>query len=729
VFAAYNKLYTDIRDPEAVDLTLDPFDVRDETLLNSSFVAGAKNSSFLSEMHDSLQNTQREVFNYLAALSDVVNGELSKGANRSTDLRILTQTLDANVLVAGDDFADYSRIDKSLSQDQIEVVPLGGAVSLSRTGSVDVVAETEPDIFVDGPAGLYEGKKYGTLAPVSTAEPEGRAFRFEATSGTYREVEGRGLSPELESRYQTISAFFDSNPAQKAQAGLSGELTPSVGLSIAKSSGSFAGLSIQEWDQIANNFHYERTFVDAPPTVLELGEKLNPDTRDTARNTDPFSFLTQIGKGDIEEVNEKRKSIVDDSSDTYWQAELVVDTTDEFNRVRFDESTQEAVPLLDFETLTRQVQDQFDRGRDLNVSVTLDFKYPRLINFVTLLPMHFHESQVLEVTGISYSFDGSDYISIPEALGNGFERSLVSDVNKELTGVEVALSLSANKYALSGNGLFAFDSVSARYLRISLRERVPVPVIYHTVRFLLHRTVTTRVKKTSFWKVKRSTSVEHYSKVIDLDYAQSLQMIVNEVDKEQYVGDPFSIQKTGHTNSAGRFFGTDTRRRVEDTGWELMDVVLIPKYDKARYVLGIRELRVFSYTYSGVGNFVSTPFFTPKPIETVSLIVNESIPSSIAEEVAAPLKYYFSIDDGANWSPIAAIGSRTQFAGGVHVPQIYHVNSAVPNNQRDLNVGYVDTSNPPRSVRFKAIFTRGSNENVTPLLKGYRLKLRVKGGL
>jgi len=783
LFQTYRDIHENLRDPEQIYLPIDEFDIREVTLFNTPFSRAHRNLRFLLEMHQRLQESQRSSFNYLSALEEVGRYSITKATNRSIDLKIVSETLEGSTVVAGDDFLDSNKIDKGKVTDdkRAELSPLGNALTLKRLSVEDSLENRDAlNIEVKGPGGFYEGKKYGRIVPADVV-PEGNSFKFETVQGSYSTVQVEGTSAELQSRFEALSAFFESNPTQRSAAGLEGALTTSYGLSVARQSGSFGGLTIDEWEQVAGNFHTERVFSEdvAISSPNAYGDKASIDQRNDDRTVTALNAKVVVKKGLPTEVLEQRMKMVDDNPDTYWQGEVVVDTSRDLNRVRYDEKMQGPVPELDLEQLSTVIQQQYD-DRDVEVDITFDLGEAKFVNFITILPVQFHASSYAEVVKLSYSMEGETFIDIPEATDGRFETQLTSDVNSELSSEEVAMSLAPNKFEYSGQGFFAFHPVQARYLRVRLREKSPIPLVYQTLRATFSRSITTTVKKKKWGHVSRRTSTENYSKAIELDYFQTLYLGLGEITREEFLKGALSTSTTNTNRSAGgietgltqlgaivgtatfifpvigtiigaaigkalgaflsknqsvgkaigKVLGFGSKVRTTDTGWTMSDLSLIPKYDKARYAIGVKEFGAFRFTYSGQSEFISKEFVTPKPISAVSLTVDESIPASLSEDGFKAIRYYFSLDDGANWNEISPLKSGPRASTSGIVPQVYHINSSLPVGQRDPNVGYADLSSPSRRVRFRAVLQRKADEsNITPVLKAYRLKLIMEGGL
>src|SRR3990167_1460445 len=540
VFSALKELYSEIRSPDEVNQPLDEYDVRDEKLLNAPFEAAERNSIFLTKMHQKLQSSQRASFNYLSALSEMAQGRLLKGTSRSVDLKLLSSNAKKSMIVAGDDFFDSSKIDsKFQTSDPVELLPTGGGITIKRIGSKDLSNEVV-EVKVEGPSGLYEGKKYGILSPYHDVDPEGNSFQFSTVSGGYQDIQVPGLSEELRTRFQTLTQFYSANPSQALADGLRTKLTPTLGLVLARSNSTFGGLTIREWEQISGNFHYDRTFTESRPdhTSFFLGGKNDPDPRNTDRSLDLFSTKTIITEGREEEKQLKRRRMLDGNPDTYWQCELVIDTSDEFNRWRFDDKRNQPAAVQEIEELTQYVQSTYDNDdRFLEVVLTLDFGAVKELNYISIFPVHFHPSQIPEIMDIQYSKDGFTYTSIPEVRAGGFEKRIAEDVNAILSSEEVAFSMTANKYDYRGKGFFAFDQIATRFIKIRIREQKPIPVIYHVLRLILERTTGLVKQKKTFVHSSTKRKVTHQYKDWEIEYPTTLQLVVSSALQDSNLGE------------------------------------------------------------------------------------------------------------------------------------------------------------------------------------------------
>ncbi len=134
----------------------------------------------------------------------------------------------------------------------------------------------------------------------------------------------------------------------------------------------------------------------------------------------------------------------------------------------------------------------------------------------------------------------------------------------------------------------------------------------------------------------------------------------------------------------------------------------VEKFEGFRWCIGVRDIEVFSCAYATEGELVTHPFYFEKPLDKISLQVNENIPSAFAENDAMKydwLHYFVSIDDGATWHPITPI-SHEVFSEE-QPPKIYTVRMIEKSNQKlDYKKAYIESEYPVYSIRLKIVGRR-----------------------
>jgi len=169
-----------------------------------------------------------------------------------------------------------------------------------------------------------------------------------------------------------------------------------------------------------------------------------------------------------------------------------------------------------------------------------------------------------------------------------------------------------------------------------------------------------------------------------------------------------------------------------DSGWSISRTWLETMWDRVRWAIGIKEIGIFSYSYAETSEFVSVPFLVPTTVAKVALKVDELVPTAFPN-TQRWIQYFVSGDDGQNWYQINPLDQPSLFNGNDFrpVPRIINFNPDFAKEDDDENK-FVRTTNPVKSVRFKAVFLRpGGNSNnlLSPILKSYRMLIYPSGGL
>lgn len=248
-------------------------------------------------------------------------------------------------------------------------------------------------------------------------------------------------------------------------------------------------------------------------------------------------------------------------------------------------------------------------------------------------------------------------------------------------------------------------------------------------------------------KVRNRTSTWEENKTQEMPYIDTLKMTCGEKDTTGLESQPNIQSNTSGPNSqqqirnaafqllSGGLTGHNVERQttIDKSGWNVKDQYYKTRWDRARYAVGIKEIGAWAYQFTQKSGFISVPFRTPKPIASVSLHTDEIIPKAFTRSgpIKPWIRYWLTFDDGQNWVEIspAAQGSVNRI-DDVKVPQTIHVNSGIPTAERDPRAGYADYDVAITQVRLKAIMERPEElTDVTPVLKGYRLRIIVRGGL
>lgn len=382
-----------------------------------------------------------ESFNYVSLLTSSVSAKAERLASLSEDLSLISDTPVPSVYVAGDRFVDDSKIDRHFSNtvEAAELSPGGGAVTLGRSGLNKVVSPETTRVDV-------------STTPDFPYDPT----KLDDPSKDYRVYEGRyfAYANQMEPaggviRWSRTQVDIDNR-----------ELEPGVVTVSSNESGPDAEARRDELNRIINS---RVSIVQDTPTLNEL--------------------------------NSVRGRMFDGSPSTYWQIEATFNPFSLTDELRFRESIAGLTPSQSANIL-RGVVKSVDT-RDFDVTLTIDLGKAYQINFINLVPENFGEEAWLEIINLdtSTSKDGKWY-EIEGLFSHKYENVLTPDANLELTNEEVKATMSPSRYSYGGQGVFTFPPREARFIRIGLRQKVPVPAPYHVIRYKLVRHATTTITRT-----------------------------------------------------------------------------------------------------------------------------------------------------------------------------------------------------------------------------------------
>lgn len=432
--------------------------------------------------------------------------ELEEKANlansRVTDLRLLAGQLDTEVIVAGDDFHDMSKVDTSWAgaMPQASVNTVHGLVTLARLDAVNVITQDAhvdihpllPEEIVGDAARLPGGTQEGT--------PEGRHGGVRYGSG--RSYATGGDDPNIRRFYE--GRFFAPIGEARPEGGrwhLEEKVRP--GVTVAGDSRVFH-IWDPSWNSSINNFFKQFPDLRRPETTVT-----NADGTTTKTAGDPHEVGFPLRPEDIvvldrgaplSELLDLRRRMIDGNPDTFWECEYVrqADALDQLVFGQTDEDGEVVDPgesELDFAQVTPQqlrdvARNDLDEA-DFEVAITIRLQRQETVNFLTINPMNFNETAWLEVTEVSTATDESDAFQPIEGFdANLFETVLTDEANAELTSDERSVTLAQNRYSARGTGVFLFAPRLVSRIRVKLLQRVPVPAQYERTVVQLTRTLT-----------------------------------------------------------------------------------------------------------------------------------------------------------------------------------------------------------------------------------------------
>ena len=239
------------------------------------------------------------------------------------------------------------------------------------------------------------------------------------------------------------------------------------------------------------------------------------------------------------------------------------------------------------------------------------------------------------------------------------------------------------------------------------------------------------------------TTTEEHRRIERLSYMDTLRTKVGgktlaglgHASRESTSGGQTAFDTFQDILDPGRFLHKSEPRSQTTHDWSaeaICDDWMETQWDKARYAVGVRDLRAFSYVFADYSERTSTLFRVPKPIKKITLLTDELIPKGFNrnQQLRPWIYYWVSIDDGVTWLPIAPTApSAVNYLDGSVTPVSINVNSGIPEEEQDPMQSYIE-HDAPYQIRFKWRLERPSGiDMMTPVLKAYRLQISVEGGL
>jgi hypothetical protein len=180
----------------------------------------------------------------------------------------------------------------------------------------------------------------------------------------------------------------------------------------------------------------------------------------------------------------------------------------------------------------------------------------------------------------------------------------------------------------------------------------------------------------------------------------------------------YPLIKSGDDKGSSNI-GETINRLMHSVDMETVDMG-VEKFEGFRWCIGVRDIEVYSCEYAPEGELVTNPFFFDKPLDKISLNVNENIPPLFTNNDATKydwLKYFVSIDDGATWYPITPMSHEV--ISNDQPPKIYTVQTIESSEQKlDDKHAYIESEYPVYSMRMKIVARRP--EDFT--LEGFSIK-------
>jgi len=409
-------------------------------------------STAYAEM-DTLGRSFVEVFNYSTALHNELDSSAQRVTSQVVDLKILSDQFDQNVLVAGDDFTDMSRVDTNATvQNPRADVAIGqGIVTLQKVSSEDV-ARNGVDITV-------RPVNPNDLQPVPTVDNINRFY------------EGN---------------FYDFTDSARPEGGM-WHLEESLSKELAET-----GITNRTYTSAAPGRH---------PFLLQ--QYLDAEGPGGGSRLSPEDIVVYDRGASEEEKKSIRALMVDGNPSTFWECEYIK-TYDALQEAveqsqtiasaaaagNIEAGPEQLLPTVTINDLRSQtaLMTGPDITDDLQIEILFTLSSPQTINWISVVPNNFEETTWLEVTDISIAGGDNDAFTTISGFNNDiFDNTLTDTANAELNEEEQASVLAPDRYQYRGVGVWSFDAVTAKVIKIRIKQKTAVPDPYQRLAVRLHR--------------------------------------------------------------------------------------------------------------------------------------------------------------------------------------------------------------------------------------------------
>lgn len=142
----------------------------------------------------------------------------------------------------------------------------------------------------------------------------------------------------------------------------------------------------------------------------------------------------------------------------------------------------------------------------------------------------------------------------------------------------------------------------------------------------------------------------------------------------------------------------------------------IESIEAYRYMIGITSVTISNKQYKEEGEFISDDYIFDSEIKEIQLFAEEDIKND------EKIKYYITFNDGIDWVEI--FPRERAYEGVCNIK----INSDIPIYERDEKESmYIDRLLSTKNFRLKIVLKRGVNINSTPIVYGYKLKVKTYG--
>ena len=727
LFIEFKRFFTKAKSPRFQFSPLTRGDVVVAEKYNDTMLDAIEDLSVCTDETNAIKPIVIGSYNAARQMGKELENRSEVALSKITDVRLFQGQLGQEILVVGDDFQNTKKVDGTfaLSAPSADVRTSDGLVTLNRIESVNLVGggtkvtcePLAPEGILIENGGFHVNEDETVIGEGSggteSTEPIGVVGGIPRTDNTNRYYEGQFYNFVGEARPEGGEWHLDERPFHITDEQLN-------------TSQSFTNLG---------------TDYDISDQVAEGG--YIPGTEMRAQDL----MLFDMGASEAEK-NAIRRKMFDENSASFWEAEYVkkIEQTPGAEEFSLDELRDLAIQ---------------EDTEDFEIQITVDLGRLKPVSWVSLEPINFGETAWMEITDVATSdVLSGGFKTIPGMYKHRFANVLTDEANEELQADIAVQVLAPDRYSFRGKGVFSFPMTFARYVRLKIIQKVPVPALYQRLAAQMVREINTSVhvrtrkkkwygKSTDTNKTTRSKTI--ISRVVKLNYLQTVAIY----DQSNTLGD-FSPEtseilhgSSGETRASGtgtgtflrigdhldKWFGSTkvkTTVSTNDSGWSIAKQWLEVNYDKMRYAIGIRELSIFNYKFSPTSELVSKRFSTPKEIIKAQLEVVEEIPAEFSPETRY-IEYYISFNDG-DWHRINPTGHPTLYSDeGNVVPEILTVNFETSGPGGSTTIKAITTEMPAKQVRLRAVMKNDPSldnaEYYTPVLKKYRVKLFPKTSL
>jgi len=402
----------------------------------------------------SASSTTLNAFNFATIVSQEITNSADQAASKVLDLNILNGYTKGQVIVAGDDFSDTSKIDSSAALETAQAKPIQGAKSYGLN-VIDSVSIVSPDIKV-------------SITPIKPVGQNGKVNTDPTPLNLERFYEGK---------------FY-----------------------------AFIGQQQPEGDSLSFKYIVDPKAIPASASKVTVDGKVVQD--DLSQVQQSTNFFAVVPTSDTDKAKARAK-MFDGNPDTYWQCEYVFQTeplidpysnlSTDFEKTNStaDEATSVGTVLEGSQVVidlkaAEEIAKQFDyNGRDLQVNIDIDFGSITPINYVLINPVVPGTSSFIKVLDVATADASSDFTTVDGFDSQAFDKILTPEANKVLSSDVQAKSMAPTAYSYAGLGVFSFPVRFASRLRITLLAEDPVPAPYERMHVMLQETSTLTTKVSS----------------------------------------------------------------------------------------------------------------------------------------------------------------------------------------------------------------------------------------